>query len=187
MKIGYIRVSSSDQNTERQLQDIELDKVYTDKASGKNTDRPELQKLLAFIREGDILIVHSMDRLARNLKDLLCMVEELTGRGVSVQFIKENLTFDANSDSPMSKLMLSMIGAFAEFERNMIKQRQAEGIAVAKAKGVYTGRKREVTEEQVNQIASMREMGIPMTKIADKLKLSRTTIYRYFPKNGTEK
>lgn len=118
MRIGYVRVSSLDQNPARQIEELRsqnVEKIFTDKMSRKNTERPELQKMLTFIREGDTLIVHSLDRLARNLADLLTIVQELTGRGISIVFMNERLSFEAGKDaSPTSKLMLSMIGAFAE-------------------------------------------------------------------------
>ena len=165
MRIGYVRVSSLDQNPDRQIEDLkaqQVEKIFMDKISGKNTDRPELQRMLSCIREGDTLIVHSLDRLARNLADLLTMVQELTGRGVSVIFTTERLSFEAGADaSPTSKLMLSMIGVFAEFERSMIKRRQQEGIALAKERGVYTGRKRSVSDETLQKVKDMVEQGIP--------------------------
>lgn len=134
-KIGYIRVSSLDQNEQRQLDGVPVDKTFTDKASGKDTNRPKLQEAIEYVREGDTLIVHSMDRLARNLNDLRGMVEQLTTKGVIVQFIKENLTFKGDDDA-MQNLMLNIMGAFAEFERNLIRERQREGIALAKERGV---------------------------------------------------
>ena len=124
-RIGYVRVSSVDQNELRQLDGVQLDKKFTDKASGKDTKRPQLQAALEYLRDGDVLVVHSMDRLARNLDDLRRMVTELTGRGVVVEFVKENLTF-TSEDNAMSKLLLSVMGAFAEFERALIKERQRE-------------------------------------------------------------
>ena len=133
-RVGYIRVSSVEQNTDRQLEGQELDKVFTDRASGKDTKRPQLQAALDYLREGDELVVHSMDRLARNLDDLRRIVLDLTKKGVHVRFVKENLTF-SGEDSPMSNLLLSLLGAVAEFERSMIRERQREGIALAKKKG----------------------------------------------------
>src|ERR1700721_843936 len=130
-RIGYIRVSSVDQNTERQLDGVQLDKTFTDKASGKDTKRPQLQAALDYLRDGDVLVVHSMDRLARNLDDLRKIVLGLTERGVVVEFVKEHLTF-TREDNAMSKLLLSVMGAFAEFERSLISERQREGIALAK-------------------------------------------------------
>lgn len=183
MRIGYVRVSSLDQNPARQIEELRsqnVEKIFTDKMSRKNTERPELQKMLTFIREGDTLIVHSLDRLARNLADLLTIVQELTGRGISIVFMNERLSFEAGKDaSPTSKLMLSMIGAFAEFERSMIKRRQAEGIALAKERGVYKGRQRSVTDEQIQEVRSMLDMGVPLSKAAKKVGISRTTAYKY--------
>lgn len=150
-RVGYQRVSTADQNTDRQLDGVELDKVFTDKASGKNLDRPELARALDYVRAGDTLVVHSMDRLARNLEDLRRTVRELTRQGVRVEFIKENLTF-AGDGSPMNTLLLSMLGAVAEFERSMILERQREGIALAKAAGKYKGRKPALTAEQAGEL-----------------------------------
>ena len=121
-----------------------------------------------------------LDRLARNLADLLTLVQELTGRGVSIRFINEKLDFDAGKESSsISKLMLSMVGAFAEFERSMIKRRQVEGIALAKARGVYKGRQRSGTDAQIEEIRSKMEMGVPLSLAARKVGISRTTAYRY--------
>ena len=136
--------------------------------------------MLAFVREGDVLVVHSLDRLARNHADLLTMVQESTGRGVSVRFIHEKLDFDADKESSsMQKLMLSMVGPFAEFERSMIKRRQAQGIALAKARGMYKGSQRSVTDAQIEEIRSMMEMGVPLSVAARKVGISRTTAYTY--------
>ena len=149
--VGYIRVSSDSQNTDRQLEGIKLDQVFEDKASGKNTDRPQLTACLNHLRKGDTLYVHSMDRLARNLDDLRRIVRDLTARDVVVHFHKEGLDFRGD-DSPMSQLLLNMMGAFAEFERSLIKERQMEGIAIAKTKGVYKGRKRSLTPDRVIEL-----------------------------------
>lgn len=140
-RIGYVRVSSFDQNPERQLEQTQVSKVFTDKASGKDTQRPQLEALLSFVREGDTVVVHSMDRLARNLDDLRRLVQKLTQRGVRIEFLKEGLVF-TGEDSPMANLMLSVMGAFAEFERALIRERQREGIALAKQRGAYRGRKK---------------------------------------------
>ena len=130
-RIGYVRVSSFDQNPERQLDQVQVDKLFTDKASGKDTQRPQLDALLSFAREGDTVVVHSMDRLARNLDDLRRLVHTLTKRGIRIEFVKECLSF-TGEDSPMANLLLSVMGAFAEFERALIGERQREGIALAK-------------------------------------------------------
>ena len=190
MRIGYVRVSSLDQNPDRQIEDLkaqQAEKIFMDKVSGKNTDRPELQRMLSFIREGDTLIVHSLDRLARNLADLLTMVQDLTCRGVSVIFLNERLSFEAGADaSPTSKLMLSMIGAFAEFERSMIRRRQAEGIALAKERGVYKGRPRSISDETLETVNALVEQGVPLATAAKKVGISRSTVYRYLQMNMSQ-
>lgn len=190
MRIGYVRVSSLDQNPDRQIEDLkaqQAEKIFMDKVSGKNTDRPELQRMLSFIREGDTLIVHSLDRLARNLADLLTMVQDLTCHGVSVIFLNERLSFEAGADaSPTSKLMLSMIGAFAEFERSMIRRRQAEGIALAKERGVYKGRPRSISDETLETVNALVEQGVPLATAAKKVGISRSTVYRYLQMNTSQ-
>ena len=150
-RIGYVRVSSFDQNPERQLEHVPVDRLFTDKASGKDTRRPELERLLTFVRDGDTVVVHSMDRLARNLDDLRRLVQKLTRRGVRIEFVKEHLTF-TGEDSPMANLMLSVMGAFAEFERALIRERQREGIALAKQRGAYRGRKKALSLERVAEL-----------------------------------
>ena len=157
-RIGYVRVSSFDQNPERQLEHVQVDRLFTDKASGKDTQRPELERLLAFAREGDTVVVHSMDRLARNLDDLRLIVQKLTKRGVRIEFVKENLTF-TGEDSPLANLMLSVMGAFAEFERALIRERQREGIALAKQRGAYRGRKKSLSPEQTAQLRQRVQAG----------------------------
>jgi DNA invertase Pin-like site-specific DNA recombinase len=174
--IGYIRVSSADQNLERQLDGLKLDKVFIDKASGKDQLRPGLNALLDYIREGDTLIVHSMDRLARNLVDLRTLVYKLTQQNIIIQFVKESLTFN-NDDSPMANLLLSVMGAVAEFERALIRERQLEGIVLAKARGAYKGRKRKLTAEIGAQIDDGLLAGHKKTTIARSLGLTRQSIY----------
>src|SRR5437763_14735782 len=136
--VGYLRVSSLDQNEVRQLEGLALNKIFTDKASGKDAKRPQLEAMQSFVREGDTVFCHSMDRLARNLDDLRRIVLGLTERGVHIVFVKENLTF-TGEDSPMSNLLLSVMGAFAQFERELMRERQREGIAIARREGKYTG------------------------------------------------
>lgn len=181
--VGYIRVSTLDQNTvrqEEQLDGLNLDALFTDKASGKDTARPELQAALKHLRKGDTLIVHSMDRLARNLDDLRSIVKGLTDKGVAVQFIKESMTF-TGEDSPMAQLMLSVMGAFAEFERSLIKERQREGIAVARTKGVYTGRKPTLSEMQASELVAKDKAngGKNRAALARDYGISRETLYQY--------
>jgi len=177
-RIGYIRVSSFDQNPERQLEQIEVSKVFTDKASGKDTERPALEELLAFVREGDTVVVHSMDRLARNLDDLRRLVQQLTKRGIRIEFVKECLTF-TGEDSPMANLLLSVMGAFAEFERALIRERQREGIALAKQRGAYRGRKKSLSPEQVVELQQRASTGEQKAKLAREYSISRETLYQY--------
>jgi DNA invertase Pin-like site-specific DNA recombinase len=160
-RIGYIRVSTLEQNTARQLDDLVLDKVFTDKASGRDTRRPELETLMQFAREGDTVVVHSMDRLARNLDDLRRIVRNLTDRGIKIQFVKESLIF-TGEDSPMANLLLSVMGAFAEFERALIRERQLEGIALAKQRGAYKGRKKTLSAEQIVELKARVARLIPV-------------------------
>ena len=157
-RIGYVRVSSFDQNPERQLEHVPVDRLFSDKASGKDRQRPELERLLAFARQGDTVVVHSMDRLARNLDDLRLIVQKLTKGGVRIEFVKENLTF-TGEDSPLANLMLSVMGAFAEFERALIGERQREGIALARQRGAYRGRKKSLSPEQAAQLRQRVQAG----------------------------
>ena len=177
-RVGYVRVSSFDQNPERQLEQVQVDKVFTDKASGKNTQRPQLDALLTFVREGDTVVVHSMDRLARNLDDLRRMVQKLTQRGVRIEFVKEHLTF-TGEDSPMANLMLSVMGAFAEFERALIRERQREGIALAKQRGAYRGRKKALSSEQGAELRQRAAAGEQKATLAREFGISRETLYQY--------
>lgn len=147
--VAYIRVSSVQQNTDRQLVGIERDKEFIEKVSAKDTKRPQLKALLEHVRDGDTVIVHSMDRLARNTKDLLEIVEGLKIKGVSVRFVKENLSFTAGADNSMSNLMLTMLGAVAQFERELMLERQREGIESAKQKGLYKGRKASIDRASI--------------------------------------
>ncbi|MCP5449738.1 MAG: recombinase family protein [Gammaproteobacteria bacterium] len=176
-RVGYVRVSSLDQNQERQLDRVAVDKLFEDKASGKDVDRPALEALLVFVRQGDTVVVHSMDRLARNLDDLLRLVRTLTGRGVCIEFVKEGLTF-TGEDSPMANLMLSVMGAFAEFERALIRERQREGIALAKQRGVYRGRKRALSFEQAAELRRRAAAGEVKAQLARAFGISRETLYQ---------
>lgn len=176
--VGYVRVSTILQNSARQLDGVLLDKVFEDKASGKNIDRPQLSACLAHLREGDTLYVHSMDRLCRNLEDLRRIVRELTERGVVIKFQKEGLCF-SGEDSPMSNLLLSMLGAVAEFERSIILERQREGIAIAKIEGKYKGRKPTLTNERVQELISRASAGEKKAALAREFGISRETVYSY--------
>jgi DNA invertase Pin-like site-specific DNA recombinase len=175
-RIGYVRVSTNDQNADRQLEHLHADKLFTDKVPGKDTNRPQLQALLAYAREGDTIVVHSMDRLARNVDDLRRIVQEQTRRGIHLQFIKENLTF-TGEDSPMANLMLSILGAVAQFERDLIKERQREGIALAKQRGAYRGRKKALSEEKAAELRRRAAAGEKKASLARELGISRQTLY----------
>lgn len=181
--VGYARVSSADQNLVRQLEQLKsenTDKIFEDKASGANINRPAFQQMMEYVREGDTIVVCSMDRLARNLADLLSTTKELQAKGVSIRFLKESILLDASgNDAAMTKLLVSMLGAVAEFERSMIRERQREGIELAKKRGVYKGRKPtdvsiiEKAREQIN-------LGIPLAKVAREAGIARSTLYRRF-------
>jgi DNA invertase Pin-like site-specific DNA recombinase len=177
-RIGYVRVSTLDQNEKRQLDGVVLDRVFTDKASGRDTARPQLAELLRFARDGDTVVVHSMDRLARNLDDLRALVQGLTRKGIRVEFVKESLVF-TGEDSPMAHLMLSVMGAFAEFERALIRERQREGIALAKQRGAYQGRKKALTPERAAELVQRSVAGVPKTVSARDYGISRETVYQY--------
>jgi DNA invertase Pin-like site-specific DNA recombinase len=174
-RIGYARVSTLDQNEKRQLDGQVLDRVFTDRASGSDTARPQLTELLRFARDGDTVVVHSMDRLARNLDDLRALVQGLTLKGVRVEFVKESLVF-TGEDSPMANLMLSVMGAFAEFERSLIRERQREGIALAKQRGAYKGRKKTLTPERAAELVQRASDGVPMVALARDYGISRETV-----------
>lgn len=173
-----MRVSTFEQNVERQLEGVALDRCFTDRVSGKDTKRPELTALLAFVREGDTVVVHSMDRLARNLDDLRRLVQALTAKGVRIEFVKEGLAF-TGEDSPMATLMLSVMGAFAEFERALPRERQREGITLAKQRGAYRGRKKSLTAEQVAELKRRVSAGDQKSQVARDLGITRETVYQY--------
>ena len=177
-QVGYIRVSSIDQNIIRQLDVVSLDKTFTEKMSGKDTNRPALQECLAYIRVGDTLHIHSIDRLGRNAKDLLNLVELILSMGVILKFHKNNLVFSRDSKDHMAKLQLTMLAAFAEFERELIRERQREGIAIAKAQGKYSGR-RKITDELIAEAKLRTERGEPLARVARDLKVLRESLYKY--------
>lgn len=178
-QVAYRRVSSIDQNTERQLDGMDFDNEFTDKCSGKDTARPALQAMLKHVRRGDTVNVHSMDRISRNLVDLLTLVKELTGRGVHVRFHKENLTF-TGEDSAMSNMMLQIMGAVAEFERAMIRERQREGIRIAQAKGTYRGRKAALSSARAQELRARASVaGANKAALAREFGITRQTLYSY--------
>ena len=177
-KIGYIRVSSVGQNKDRQLEGLRFNQTFVDKVTGKDINRPALTEMLKFVRKGDHVVVHSLDRIARNLVDLRRIVADLTGRGISIEFVKEKLTF-SGENSATATLLLSVVGAFAEFERSLIRERQLEGIAIAKQAGAYKGRKREMTDERIAEIRQRVTNGDKKAVIARDMKISRETLYQY--------
>lgn len=183
-KIGYARVSTEDQNLARQLEELDklnLKKVFTDKSSGKDTNREGFQQMMDYVREGDELYVLSMDRLARSTLDLLAVTQTLKDKGVSVHFLKENVHIVPHGkESAMSDLLLAMLGAVAQFERSLIRERQAQGIALAKKRGVYKGRK-PTSSALIAKARILIEEGVPKTKVAQRLKISRKTLYKYLP------
>lgn len=181
-QIGYIRVSSVGQNTERQLDGITIDELFEDKCSGASTDRPELQAMLKHVRKGDTIHVHSIDRLARSLRDLGQIIDDLQEKGVGIIFHKNNLTFSGNP-SPTDKLLLNMLGAVAEFEREMIRERQAEGIEKAKANGKYQGRRADINKHE--RISQLKAEGQSLREIAKTVGCSLSTVQRALKSNTT--
>ena len=178
MRVGYRRVSTVEQNLDRQ--DLgAVERVFEDKASGKDADREQLQEMISFVREGDEVVVYSIDRLARDLRDLQSIITQLNDKGVAIEFLSERLVFSGNSDDAFAKLQLQMMGAFAEFERSIIKQRQAEGIEKAKAKGVYKGRKKQIDD---NKIIELTAEGHSQNQIAQMMGITRMSVYRCLKK-----
>ena len=177
MKIGYIRVSTQEQNTIRQevlMKELGVDEVYIDRMSGKNTDRPELKKMMEYVRRGDTVIVESISRFARNTRDLLDLVERLTAKGVEFVSKKEAL----DTTTPTGKFMLTIFGAVAELEREYILQRQREGIAIAKEQGKYTGRKAKQLPDFDKVVAQWRRGEITAVEAMRALNVSKSTFYR---------
>lgn len=173
--IGYIRVSTVDQNSDRQLDGIPLDKIFEEKVSAKNTERPKLSEMLGQIRQGDAIFVHDISRLARNIEDLQRLVRHILEKGCSIHFVKENLHFDGERSDPTQELLLSMLGAVYQFERSIILERQREGIAKAKERGVYKGRPRTINPEPIRDLL---RRGVSMRKIAESLSVSLSTVQR---------
>ena len=184
--MGYVRVSSFEQNESRQLEGMELDRVFLDKASGKDIRRPQLEALLKYVRDGDMVVCHSMDRLGRNLVDLRRTVTDLTTRKIGVRFIKENLTLTGD-DSPMATLLLNMMGSFAEFELAWSRERQREGIELAKRAGIYKGRKRLLTPDRATELSRRLGEGESKAALAREFGLDRTTVYRYIARAAAKR
>ena len=190
-RVAYVRVSSHDQNPARQLEVVgECDRIFVEKQSGKSTsNRPELANLIQYVRAGDLVVVASMDRLARSVIDLNNIVQQITGdpaehsesaprKGASIEFLKERLTFTPGHVDPMATFQLNMMGAFAQFERELIRQRQAEGIAAAKKRGVYMGRPPALSADKREQLLAEVAEGKPKSQVAREYGISRATLYR---------
>lgn len=177
MKIGYVRASTIDQNTARQevlMEELGVDQVYIDRISGKNTERPELKRMMSFVREGDMVIVESISRFARNTRDLLDLVEQLTRK--RVEFVSKKEAIDTTT--PSGKFMLTIFGAVAELEREYILQRQWEGIAIAKTKGIYKGRK-PIERPEFKQVVTLWRRGtITAVEAMKRLDMKPSTFYR---------
>jgi DNA invertase Pin-like site-specific DNA recombinase len=179
MKVGYTRVSTVEQSTARQDLGSDVERVFEDKASGKDTNRASLQEMIEFVRDGDEVVVYSIDRLARDLRDLQSIIQQLNDKGVGVHFVSEKLTFSGAASDAFAQLQLHLMGAFAQFERSIIKQRQDEGIAKAKARGVYRGRKKQIDEAQIIKLTAE---GNSQTQVAELIGVTRMTVYRALKK-----
>lgn len=178
--VAYVRVSSTDQNLARQLEAVgPVDRVFEEKVSGgSRNDRTALAECIRYVRDGDVVRVSSMDRLARSLRDLRDIVDEISAKGASVTFVKEQQSYGADTGDAIGQLMLNLLGAFAEFERSLIRERQGEGIRIAKEAGKYIGRARKLTAAQLGEARGLIEAGVPKTIIAKKLEVNRATLYR---------
>jgi DNA invertase Pin-like site-specific DNA recombinase len=178
--VGYARVSSSDQNLARQVEAIgPVDRLFEEKVSGgSRADRIALADCVRYVRDGDTVRVASMDRLARSVIDLQQIVDEILAKGAAVHFIKENQTYSTTSDDAMGRLLLHILGAFAEFERRLIRDRQAEGIKLAKAAGKYKGRAKRVGPTELARANEEIRSGVPKTQVAKALGVNRATLYR---------
>ena len=183
--LAYVRVSTIEQNEERQLEALkkhDIDKWFIEKISGKNTDRPELKKMLDYAREGDTIYIHDLSRLARNTKDLLNIVETLESKGIKLVSNKENI----DTSTPTGKLMLTMIGAIAEFERQNLLERQKEGIAIAKAQGKYKGGQVKQVKDFDKQYKRYLNRELNKTQLAKELNISRPTLDKLIKEYNTK-
>lgn len=179
--VGYARVSSADQNLDRQLEVLSrADKIFTEKISGSSRERPELTRMIEYVREGDTVLVKSPDRLARSTADLLALVEQLRAKDVQIEFIDNPAL---NTDAPQGEFMLTVLAAMAQLERATIRERQAEGIAIAKKKGVYA-RTRRLSLGQIAEARELVEAGVAHARVARELGVSRTTLYAALSGSG---
>lgn len=185
-RIGYARVSSTDQNLARQLAALgEVNRLFEEKQSGaQRAGRTALTDMIGYARDGDTVVVSSMDRLARSVVDLNQIVEELISKGVAVEFITERVTFRPGAADPFAEFQLNIMASFAQLERAITKERQAEGISAAKARGVYRGRARKLTAEQLAQARELIATGVPKSQVARRLSIDRSTLYRSLARNA---
>lgn len=177
--IGYVRVSTTDQNPDRQLEGVSVHKKFIDYASGSTMKRPELEKMMEYAREDDTIVIHSMDRLGRNIRDLRNIIDEMVSKGIKVHFVRENLLFSSEKNS-MSNLILMLFGAVAEFELEKLKERQREGIEQARKAGKYQGRKPSLNKEKIEFMQQqLSQTRCTKTQLARELGISRFTLYKY--------
>ena len=183
MKIGYARVSTGLQNLDLQedrLNQYGCEKIFSDHMSGSKSKRPGLDKAIEFARSGDTIVVWRLDRLGRNMEDLITLVNELNNRGVSFHSLEENITMDKSSST--GQLLFHLFAAFAEFERNLILERSSAGRIAARARGRYGGRPEKLNKQDLKLLKTLYDNGTPIKTIAEQWKVSRTTIYRYLNK-----
>ncbi|CAG2143407.1 recombinase family protein [Staphylococcus epidermidis] len=183
MKIGYARVSTGLQNLnlqEDRLNQYGCEKIFSDHISGSKSKRPGLDKAIEFARSGDTIVVWRLDRLGRNMEDLITLVNELNNRGVSFHSLEENITMDKSSST--GQLLFHLFAAFAEFERNLILERSSAGRIAARARGRYGGRPEKLNKRDLTLLKTLYDNGTPIKTIAEQWKVSRTTIYRYLNK-----
>lgn len=184
MEFCYKRVSTADQNLDRQLQGINCDREYVEKVSAKDLNRPQLQALLQNIRSGDTVHVHELSRLGRSVRDLLEIVEQIVNAGGTIKFHKEGLEFKGGKDSPFQSLLLNLLSSIAQFERDLLLERQREGIAVAKKKGKYRGKQSKFTDKDIARIKSEFEQASNKNKLAERLGISRGYLYALVKKTA---
>ena len=183
MKIGYARVSTGLQNLnlqEDRLNQYGCEKIFSDHISGSKSKRPGLDKAIEFARAGDTIVVWRLDRLGRNMADLITLVNELNNRGVSFHSLEENITMDKSSST--GQLLFHLFAAFAEFERNLILERSSAGRIAARARGRYGGRPEKLNNKDLKLLKTLYDNGTPIKTIAEQWQVSRTTIYRYLNK-----
>lgn len=175
-QIGYARVSSTGQSLDVQLEKLkDCDKIYQEKKSGRTDNRGQLQLCLDYIREGDVFVITKLDRLGRSTRDLLNIVNKLEGKGIQLKVLDQNI----DTGTPAGKLMFTMLGAIAEFENDLRKERQADGIAMAKSRGIHLGRKPALSQEQIQELKQKRQEGILIRELMTEYRISKASVYRF--------